>query len=169
MDGANRLTVYELALATAKPATRKKGRTFLIIILFSLSVFMEPLAVPYTGRHQAGDSYSVGKILLTRGDTNEMEKRSVAMSVARVKKVRNAGQRGFANVGRITEPLQPSQFALPTEPGDLSLGVVARVALRIENRIAQAELALYELHRLFVSVGFERLARRRGLERENAS
>src|SRR5260370_14018161 len=159
MDGANRLTVYELALATAKPATRKKGRTFLIIILFPLSVFMEPLAAPYTGRHQAGDSYSVGKILLTRGDTNEMEKRSVAMSVARVKKVRNAGQRGFANVGRITEPLQPSQFALTPEPGDLSLGIVACGALRAENPLAQAELAPYEVHRPFASVGVERVFR----------
>jgi hypothetical protein len=52
---------------------------------------MAPSAAPYNGRQQAVDTYSAGKILLTGIDTDEMEKGSVAISVERVKKLRDAG------------------------------------------------------------------------------
>ena len=63
---------------------------------------------------------------------------------------------------RHQSPSTPLQFRLPTEPGDLPLGIVSRIALRIEDCIAQIQFALNQLQRLFVPVRFERLARKPG-------
>src|SRR4029079_10050709 len=82
------------------------------------------------------------------------------------KKVGYALQRSFANLRHIAESLQPLEFALPAKPGDLALRVVPRVALRVEDRIAQVEFTLDELHRLLVSVRLEGLARGRKSERK---
>ena len=58
---------------------------------------------------------------------------------------------------------------LAAKPGELALGVVARVALRIEDRVVEVEFAGEQLQRLLVSVRFERLAGRRETQGENAA
>jgi hypothetical protein len=67
--------VYEREPATARPARSKKGRTFLSIIDVSshfVAAAAERSGAPATGAY----GYLVGKILLTKSDTNEIEKGS---------------------------------------------------------------------------------------------
>src|SRR5450432_2913101 len=45
----------------------------------------------------------------------------------------------FTQLRLLAEALQPDQPRLPAKPRDLPLGIVARVALRIEERVPGAE------------------------------
>src|ERR1017187_8238189 len=72
-------------------------------------------------------------------------------------KLRHAVERVFADSGSVYETVQPHQAGFPAEPGQLPFGVLPRVALGVENRLALIQLATDVLQRLFVTVRFERL------------
>src|SRR5581483_4159664 len=66
------------------------------------------------------------------------------------------------------ESAEPDQSGLAAKPCELALGILTRVALRVENRVAKSELAAEILQRLFVAMRLERLRLRRKPECENA-
>ena len=57
----------------------------------------------------------------------------------------------------VAEAPEPHQVRLAAEPGDLPFGILPRVALRVEHRLARIQFAREQLQRLFVSVRFEGL------------
>jgi len=60
----------------------------------------------------------------------------------------------------ITEPRKPFHVALLPEPGHLAFGIPAGIALRVENRLLQAQFTVQELYGLAVAVRFEGLGAR---------
>src|ERR1035438_6169449 len=83
--------------------------------------------------------------LVTPSITNEHRKGSVECARLFCEQCRHAGKGHFTHLRRISESSQPDQFTLAPEPGKLPLGIVARVALCVENCLTQIELAVQQL------------------------
>src|SRR5215813_4160722 len=65
------------------------------------------------------------------------------------------------------KPAQPHQPRLPPKPCDLTLCILPRIPLRVEQRIPRSQLAPNQLQRLLVAVRFEGLAFRRETQRQD--
>ncbi len=76
------------------------------------------------------------------------------------------GKGGLARGGG--EAFEPGDVRFFAEPGHLALGVVARVALGVEDGFFGSQFTLQKLQSLFVAVRFEGLAGGRESQRENA-
>ena len=78
-----------------------------------------------------------------------------------IQKRRNPLAGGIVNPGRFAESLQPYQPGLSAKPGNLPLGVLARIALCPKQRLAPIQLGVNQLQSLFVPMRFKGLYRGR--------